>query len=72
MQQPDLSQVLALLRSPAGQQLADYFKQQGGDTARSAAAKASAGDLDGARRTLAPLLETPEFQALLKQLGGSL
>lgn len=70
MQQPDVSQVLALLRSPAGQQLLEYLNKNGGSAARSAAAQASAGDLAGAQKTLSPLLEQPELQALLRQLGG--
>jgi len=71
MQQPDISQVLALLRSPAGQQLVEYLNKNGGTIAQSAAAQASAGDLSGARNTISPLLENPELQALLRQLGGT-
>lgn len=71
MQQPDISQVLALMRSPAGQQLMEYLKQNGGDAARNAATQASAGDLSGARSSLSPLLEDPAVQALLRQLGGT-
>lgn len=71
MQQPDLQQMLALLRSPAGQQLMDYLRKNGGSAVQSAAAQASAGDLAGARSTLSPLLENQELQALLRQLGGN-
>lgn len=72
MQQPDLAQVLALLRSPAGQRLMQYLKQNGGTAAQSAVIQASAGDLSGAKDTLTPLLNNPELQALLEQLGGTL
>lgn len=71
MQQADISQILALLRSPVGQQLVDYLGKSGGTIARSAAAQASAGDLSGAQKTISPLLEDPELQAILRQLGGS-
>lgn len=71
MQQPDFQQVMALLRSPAGQQLLEYLKKNGGSAAQSAAAQASAGDLSGAQKTISPLLENPEIRALLRQLGGN-
>ena len=71
MQQPDLSQLRSLLASPAGQQLMDYLKTNGGSAAKTAAAQASAGDLKAARDTLSPLLENPRLQELLRQLGGN-
>lgn len=71
MQQPDISQVLALLHSPAGQQLLEYLDKNGGSIARSAAAQASAGDLSGAQKTISPLFENPELQAILRKLGGT-
>ena len=71
MQQPDIAQVLALLRSPAGQQLLEYLNKNGGSIAQSAAAQASAGDLSGAQKTISPLLDDPKLQALLRQLGGT-
>lgn len=71
MQQPDLAKLLSLLQSPAGQQLMDYLKTNGGSAARAAAAQASAGELEAARDTLSPLLENPRLQELLRQLGGN-
>lgn len=71
MQQPDIAKMLALLHSPAGQQLMEFLKKNGGTAAQAAAAQASAGDISGAKETLSPLLETPELQALLRQLGGN-
>lgn len=70
MQQPDISQVLALLRSPAGQQLLEYLNKNGSSIAQSAAAQASAGDFSNAQKTISPLLENPELQAILRKLGG--
>lgn len=71
MQQPDLTSLMQLLRSPEGQRLVQYLKTNGGNAAQTAAAQASAGDLSSAKSTLAPLLEDPKFQALLRQLGGT-
>ncbi len=71
MQQPDMTQILALLKSPAGQQLVHYLSSSGGPAAQTAAAQAAAGDLSGARKTLGPMLEDPTLQALLRQLGGT-
>ncbi len=70
MQQSDMTQILALLRSPAGQQLMAYFNQNSNPAAQAAAAQAAAGDIAGAKNTLAPMLEDPILQNLLRQLGG--
>ncbi len=71
MHQPDMTQILALLKSPAGQQLMAYLNQNGGAAARSAAAQAAAGDISAAQQTLSPMLEDPALQAILRQLGGT-
>lgn len=71
MQQPDMSQLLKQLQTPAGQQLMQFLKANGGTAAQEAAAQAAAGDLSGAKSTLSPLLSNPELQALLRQLGGT-
>ena len=72
MQQPDKNAMLALLNSPAGQQLLKYLSASGGNAAQDAARKAASGDLTGAKESLAPLMEDPQFRALLQRLGGSL
>ena len=71
MQQPDTNQLLQILRSPAGQQLIQFLKANGGAAARDAAAQAASGDLSAARKSLDPLLEDPRFRSLLQQLGGT-
>ena len=70
MQHSDLGKIMQLLRTPEGQQLMQYLKEDT-PTARTAAAQASAGDMEAAKKTLAPLLEKPELRALLEKLGGS-
>ena len=65
---PDMSQLLKLARSPAGQQLLSLLQKSGGNELHSAVAQASAGNYDQARQALSALLSTPEARALLKQL----
>lgn len=69
MQQiPDISELLRLAKSPAGQQLLTYLRQSGGDDLQSAITKASSGDFAQAKHTLSNLLNSPEAHKLLKQL----
>ena len=71
MQQiPDMSQLLKLAQSPAGQQLISMLQQSGGNELQDAITKASAGDYSQAKKTLSSLLSSPHAQALLKQLEG--
>lgn len=70
MQQPDIKQLLSLIQSPSGQQLLQFLKENGGTYTQDAAARASAGDMAGARDSLAPLLKDPKFRDLIQQLGG--
>ncbi len=71
MQQPDISQLMQLIRSPAGQQLMKLLQQQGGDALQTARNQAASGNFSQARDTLAPVLDTPQIRALLQQLGGT-
>ena len=48
--------------------VAQLLQQADGDTLQKAADLAAAGDFRKAGASLAPLLETPEIQALLRQL----
>lgn len=65
-----MEDMMALARSPAGMQLLSLLQQRGGTQTRQAMAKAAAGDLEGARDLLAPLLSDPQVRALLSRLGG--
>lgn len=66
--QYDMSELLRLAKSPAGQQLISLLQRTGGKELQSAVAKASSGDYEQARQTLSTLLENPEVQSLLKQM----
>ena len=62
--------VQRMANSPAGQQLMALLQQSDSRQLQSAAEKAADGDYESARRALTPLLNSPQVQALLKQLGG--
>lgn len=65
-----MSDYLRLAHSPAGQQLIALLQQQGGPQLQDAIRSASSGDYANARSVLSSLLDSPEAQTLLKQLGG--
>lgn len=65
---PDFSQLIRLAQSPAGKQLISLLQGSGGSVLQEAMQKASAGDYAQAKAMLAPLLNNPQAQALLKQL----
>lgn len=69
MQQfPDISEVIRLAQSPAGQQLITLLQQSGGSNLQDAVSKASSGDYAQAKNMLSSLLNSPDAKALLKQL----
>ena len=55
--------------TPAGQELVKLLQRNGGDELKQAMAKAAAGDYSGAQKALSALLQDPEAQKLLNQLG---
>ena len=69
---PNLSmeQAMALAKSPAGKQLLQILQQKGGSDLNKAHSLAASGDMSGARSALSGLLDDPQVQKLLKELGG--
>lgn len=67
--QYDMSEIMRLAQSPAGQQLMALLQRSGGKEMEEAVSKASAGDLESAKKSISSLLSSPEAQKLLKQLG---
>jgi hypothetical protein len=65
-----MQEALRLVESPAGQQLLALLRHSDSTQLQKAADQAAAGDYANARQALAPLLNSPQVQALLKQLGG--
>lgn len=69
---PNLSDLMKLAQSPAGQQLLSMLQASNDGTLDSAIRQASVGNLTEAKNTLSTLLSSPQVQALLKQMEGSL
>ena len=63
-----MQEVLRLARSDAGQQLLQLLQQSDSAALQKAADMATAGNYQQAGNALNKLLDTPEIQALLKQL----
>ncbi|MDO5545820.1 MAG: hypothetical protein Q4F81_08360 [Eubacteriales bacterium] len=71
MQQiPDMSELVRLAQTPAGQQLITLLQKQGGPQLQQAIASAAGGDYTRAKEILSELLSSPEAQTLLKELEG--
>lgn len=68
----DMQQILKLARSPAGQQLMEALKHNSSADMDKAAALASAGNMEQAKKALSGLLEAPEIKVLLQQLEEQL
>lgn len=66
----DLQKAMALANSDAAKQL--FALLQSGDMAQlqAAMALATAGDMESAKQILAPMMASPQVQALLRQLQG--
>lgn len=65
----DMSELMRLAQSPAGQQLLSMLQQSGGTELQSAMEKAAAGDYSQAQKTISAFLSSPEAKKLLEQLG---
>lgn len=68
----ELETYAALAQSKQGQALLALLRQQGGARLDTAMAQAAKGDYAAAQAALSALLESPEAQALLRQLEGKL
>ena len=62
--------MLALIRSPAGQALISMLQQQNPQTLEKAKQMAQSGNYSGVQGALESLLRDPRFHSLMKQLGG--
>ena len=65
-----MQEALRLVKSPAGQQLLALLQQQDSGKIQQIADQAAAGNYENAMQSLKPLLDSPQVQALLRQLGG--
>ncbi len=67
-QQPDMSHLLQIAQSPAGQKLLSMLQSKGGNQLPAALEKAAGGDYSDAKKVLTSLLANPDIQTLVKQL----
>lgn len=65
-----IQEAMRLANSPAGQQLLAMLQQSDTDTLRKAMDQAAAGDYSKVKQTMSSLLDSPEIQKLMQQLGG--
>lgn len=63
--------IKALIQSSAGQQLLAMLRQQDPETLAQASRMAKSGNYAGVQAAFASLMQRPEVQALMRQLGGS-
>lgn len=65
-----IQEAMKLAQSPAGQQLIKLLQETGGKDLNTAMEKAAAGDYTQAKQAISALMNNPEAQKLLKQMGG--
>ena len=65
-----MEDVMRIAKSPAGQQLMALLQQKDSAALAQAAAQAKSGNYSQAGQTLSSLLNSPEAQKLMKELGG--
>ena len=62
--------ILRVMGSPEGKQLLQLLQKDGGVRLRAAVAAATAGKTEDAKAAVAPLLDNPEAQELLRKISG--
>ena len=65
-----IKDAMQLANSPAGQQLLAYLKENNPDQLKTAMDQAASGQHQALAKTLAQLLQSPQAQSLVTQLGG--
>ncbi len=63
-------EIMRLAQSPAGQQLIALLRQGDSSQLQQAISQAQSGDYANASQTLSAMLNSPQAQKLLKELGG--
>lgn len=67
-QTPNISELIRMAQTPAGQQLIALLQKQDGAQLQQAITYAVSGDYNRAKEILSKLLSSPEAQTLLKKL----
>ena len=66
-----MQDMMRLAGTPAGQQLLDHLQKKNSRQLQMAIAHAVSGNMDQAKGLLAAMIQDPESQRLIRQLGGS-
>ncbi len=66
-----IRQAMKMAQTPEGQQLIRMLQASGSTDLQKAMASASNGDYAAAKQALSAILNNPEAQRLLRQMGGS-
>lgn len=65
-----MQDAMRMANTDAGKQLLTLLQQNNADALKQAMSQANQGDYRNLSKTLAPLINSPEVQQLLKQMGG--
>ena len=66
-----IQQAMKLANSPAGQQLLQMLRSNGGDGLNRAMQMASSGNYEEAKKLINQMMQDPQTKALLNQIGGN-
>ena len=66
-----MQDMMRLAGTPAGQQLLNHLQKKNSKQLQMAIAHAVYGNMDQAKALLSEMIEDPESQKLIRQLGGS-
>lgn len=66
-----MQDMMRLAGTPAGQQLLDHLQKKNSRQLQMAIAHAVSGNMDQAKQLLSAMIQDPESQKLIRQLGGS-
>lgn len=69
---PDMTELLKIAQSPAGQKLLTMLRASNGTDLNSITSAAASGNLEAAKQQLSGILNNKEVQELLKQLEKAL
>lgn len=69
--QDAIREAMRLAQTPAGKQLIQMLQSSGDPQLQNAMASAASGDYSAAKQALSAILNNPEAQKLLRQMGGN-
>lgn len=69
--QDAIREAMRMAQTPAGQQLIQMLRSGNSQELKTAMGRAAAGDYAAAKQALSEILNNPEAQKLLRQMGGT-